>query len=95
MLLTAGEIKLAQENHSDDDNVLSMQDVQGVRLTARLVVLSCCYTGRGPVSAEGAIGIARAFLSAGDRSVLASLWKIDDNATMVNGVHETFLPLPR
>ena len=71
-----GEIELAEEN------VLTMQDVQDVTLTARLVVLSCCDTGRGALSAEGVIGIARAFLCAGARSVLASLWSIDDDSTM-------------
>lgn len=74
--IEAGEIELAQ------DNPLTMEDVQRVGLTARLVVLSCCYSARGPVSAEGVIGIARAFLSAGARSVLASLWTINDNETM-------------
>ena len=48
-----GEIELAQETHSDDDNVLTMQDVQDGRLTARLVVLSCWDTNRGTVSSEG------------------------------------------
>lgn len=73
--INAGEIELAQE-------MMTMQDVQNVRLTARLVVLSCCATGRGTVTPEGVIGIARAFLCAGARSVVASLWKIDDDYTM-------------
>ena len=80
--INTGEIELAQKNQSDDDNVLMMEDVQNKKLTARLVVLSCCNTGRGNVSAEGVVGIARAFLCAGARSVLASLWKIDDDSTM-------------
>ena len=58
-----------------------MQEVQKKELTARLVVLSCCATGRGNVSAEGVVGIARAFLSTGARSVLASLWTISDDST--------------
>ena len=58
-----------------------MQEVQKKELTARLVVLSCCATGRGNVSAEGVISIARAFLSAGARSFLASLWTISDDST--------------
>lgn len=66
----------------DDDNALTMEDVQNAELTAKLVVLSCCATGRGHVSAEGVVGIARAFLCAGARSVLASLWKIDDDSTV-------------
>ena len=65
-----------------EENVLTMKDVQDVTLTARLVALSCCDTGRGVLSAEDVIGIARAFLCAGARSVLASLWTIDDDSRM-------------
>ena len=52
-----------------------------VSVKARLVVLCCCHTGKGKVTSEGVIGIARAFLAAGARSVLATLWPINDSAT--------------
>ena len=66
------------------DNILKMSDVQTANLRARLVVLSCCHSGRGRIlKGEGVVGIARAFLAAGARSVLISLWAIDDEATMV------------
>ena len=66
------------------DYILKMSDVQEANLRARLVVLSCCHSGRGRISkGEGVVGIARAFLAAGARSVLVSLWAIDDEATMV------------
>ena len=46
----------------------------------RLVVLSACQTGSGPVAlTEGVLSLARPFLEAGARSVVASLWDIDDN----------------
>ena len=64
------------------DFVLTMRDVLNVKMPARLVVLSCCHSGRGEIKAEGVVGIARAFLGAGARSVLVSLWAIDDEATM-------------
>jgi CHAT domain-containing protein len=48
---------------------------------ARLVVLCCCHTRQGEITSEGVIGITRAFLAAGARCVLATLWPIDDNAT--------------
>jgi CHAT domain-containing protein len=48
---------------------------------ARLVVLCCCHTGQGEITSEGVIGITRAFLAAGARCVIATLWPIDDNAT--------------
>ena len=66
------------------DYILKMSDVQAANLRARLVVLSCCHSGRGRISkGEGVVGIARAFLAAGARSVLVALWAIDDEATMV------------
>ena len=66
------------------DYILTMSDVQAANLRARLVVLSCCHSGKGRISkGEGVVGIARAFLVAGARSVLVTLWPIDDEATMV------------
>ena len=66
------------------DFILQMSDVLAANLRARLVVLSCCHSGRGRLlKGEGVVGIARAFLAAGARSVLISLWAIDDEATMV------------
>ncbi|CAH3108407.1 unnamed protein product, partial [Pocillopora meandrina] len=50
-------------------------------LRAKLVVLSCCHSGSGDIRAEGVIGIARAFLGSGARSVLVALWAISDSAT--------------
>ncbi|XP_044166260.1 tetratricopeptide repeat protein 28-like [Acropora millepora] len=68
----------------EEDFILKMTDVQAANLRARLVVLSCCHSGRGRIlEGEGLVGIARAFLAAGSRSVLVALWAIDDEATMV------------
>ena len=64
------------------DFLLTMADVLNAKLEAKLVVLSCCHSGRGKIKAEGVVGLARAFLGAGARSVIASLWAIDDKATL-------------
>ena len=66
------------------DFILQMSDVLAANLRVRLVVLSCCHSGRGRLlKGEAVVGIARAFLAAGARSVLISLSAIDDEATMV------------
>ena len=79
--MEAGEIALAPKS-DDVDFILTMKDVKQVQLRARLVVLSCCHSAQGEIKAEGVVGIARAFLGAGARSVLVSLWAIDDKATL-------------
>ena len=84
-----GEIVLAPDPRwgfktpTKEDYILKMSDIQAVKLRARLVVLSYNHSGQGPVSSEGVVGMARAFLFAGARSVLATLWAIDDEATMM------------
>ena len=61
--------------------LLTMSDISKVQLRAKLVVLSCDYSACGKTKAEGAVGIARAFLGSGARSVLVALWALDDKAT--------------
>ena len=84
-----GEIVLAPDPRreskppTEEDCIMKMSDIQAVKLRARLVVLSCSHSGQGKVSSEGVVGMARAFLFAGARSVVASLWAIDDEATMM------------
>jgi len=83
--METGEIALAPNptraspKPGKEDFLLTMM---GVQMRARLVVLSCCHSGRGEIKAEGVVGIARAFLGAGARCVLVSLWAIDDKATL-------------
>ena len=66
----------------EEDYLLTMAEISQVRLTAKLVVLSCCHSASGQIRAEGIVGIARAFLASGARAVLAALWAVDDKATM-------------
>ena len=86
--IDTGEIALAPNPErkyvrpEEQDFRLTIPDVQAAKLRAKLVVLSCCHSAQGKVSSEGVVGIARAFLGAGARSVLVALWSIDDEATM-------------
>ena len=72
----------SMEKHEEKDSLLTMAEVLDTQLRAKLVVLSCCHTARGEIKAEGVVGMARAFLGAGARSVIASLWELDDEATL-------------
>ena len=86
--METGEIALSpnperkSQTPAEEDYMLTMADVMSVKLRAKLVVLSCCHSGRGEIKAEGVVGIARTFIGAGARSVLVSLWAIDDEATL-------------
>ncbi len=65
-----------------EDGYLRLDEVTGFHLNADLVALSACQTGQGKVyKAEGVSGLARAFLSAGSRGVLCSLWQVEDAST--------------
>jgi CHAT domain-containing protein/Tfp pilus assembly protein PilF len=62
---------------------LDLQDIYNLNLRAELVVLSACQTALGKeINEEGLIGLTRGFMYAGAARVIASLWKVDDAATM-------------
>lgn len=70
---------------------LTVAEVLALRIDADLVVLSACQTGTGARPAgEEILGLARAFLAAGARSVLVTLWPVRDDTTAVvmKHVHE-------
>jgi len=67
------------------DGLLTMAELlddPALHLSAELVVLSACQTGLGQLQqAEGTVGLQRALLARGARTVLVSLWSVDDAAT--------------
>jgi CHAT domain-containing protein len=63
---------------------LTVEDVSKLRLKAEIVMLGVCDTGRGElIPGEGTISMSRAFLFAGARRVLATLWPVYSDAASV------------
>ncbi|MBL8140627.1 MAG: CHAT domain-containing protein [Acidobacteria bacterium] len=62
----------------DNDGRLSTEEIYAIPMAADLVVLSACRSGLGRVSADGMVGLTRAFFSAGAPSLVATLWDVAD-----------------
>jgi CHAT domain-containing protein/cation transport regulator ChaC len=78
----AALILLNDPKHGEDGSLYPSEIVQ-LPLDADLVVLSACDTAVGPVEGEEGIStLARAFLLAGARTVVSTLWTIDDDSTL-------------
>jgi len=75
-------LSLFDSEGRSQNGFLRLHDIYNLRLPADLVVLSACSTGLGKdVRGEGLIGLTRGFIYAGASGVIASLWKVDDDAT--------------
>ena len=80
-----------------DDGRLTVREIFDLKLSAQLVVLSACETGLGKLSrGDELVGLQRAFLYAGAPTVLTSLWKVGDRATLdlMRGLYERFGQIP-
>ena len=62
----------------DADGRVTAAEIYDLNVTADLVVLSACRSGRGRITGDGVAGFTRAFISAGARTVVASLWDVPD-----------------
>lgn len=63
------------------DSRLDLRTIRGLDLTAELVTLSACETALGPrVRGEGIVGLPHAFLAAGARGTIVTLWRIADRS---------------
>ena len=74
-----GVIALAPSGQ--DNGLLSASELFDLKLTAHLVVLSACDTGRGDITGDGVVGLSRSLIAAGVPSVVVSLWAVNDKST--------------
>jgi CHAT domain-containing protein/Tfp pilus assembly protein PilF len=75
-------LSMVDEKGRPEEGFLRLSDIYRLHLSADLVVLSACETALGKnVRGEGVMGLTRAFLHAGARRVLVSLWPVEDRAT--------------
>ena len=80
--LTGLLLSTIDERGEAQNGLLQLHDIYGLRLNADLVVLSGCQTGLGKeLSGEGLVGLTQGFLYAGSRSVVVSLWSVQDKTT--------------
>ena len=70
---------LPYDNNGHEDGVLRVDEISQLELNRSVIVLSSCNSGLGKnITGEGIYGLSRSFLLAGARSLVVSLWPIDD-----------------
>lgn len=73
---------LLAADQSNDGN-LTVSELYEMELDADIVILSACETGLGDVAnGDDVVGFSRGFFFAGARTIVSSLWQVDDYATM-------------
>jgi CHAT domain-containing protein len=74
---------LLSDPAAGEDGFLQASEIAQMRFPSELVVLSACDTSVGPLQGQdGIANLSRAFLEAGARSVISTLWEIDDNSSL-------------
>jgi CHAT domain-containing protein/tetratricopeptide (TPR) repeat protein len=77
-------LSMVDRSGNKTNGFVPLRDIYNLNLSADLVVLSACDTALGKdVKGEGLVGLTHGFIASGSKSVIASLWKVDDRATSV------------
>lgn len=87
-------LTMVDRNGTPTDGLMSLHDIYSLDLSAQLTVLSACQTALGKdIRGEGMVGLNHAFMSAGSKTVVSSLWKVDDRATadLMRAFYESML----
>jgi CHAT domain-containing protein len=71
----------APDTSGTEDGLLQVREIRGLHLKAKLVTLSACNTGVGPVGEAGVANLVNAFIEAGADSVVSTLWGLEDHTT--------------
>lgn len=71
----------APEVNGPDDGLLQVREIRELHIRARLVTLSACDTGVGPVGEADVANLVNAFIEAGADSVVSTLWDLEDEST--------------
>ena len=64
-----------------DDGLLQIREIRTLHLKAKLVTLSACNTGVGPVGDSGIANLVNAWIEAGADTVVSTLWEVEDHTT--------------
>jgi CHAT domain-containing protein len=73
---------LSLSKDGNEDGFLQVSEIYNLRLNSELVILSACQTARGRLeNGEGVLGLPRIFFYSGARSVISTLWRIEDKST--------------
>jgi CHAT domain-containing protein len=71
----------APQPNGPDDGLLQAREIRELHIRARLVTLSACDTGVGPVGEVDVANVVNAFIEAGADSVVSTLWDLEDEST--------------
>ena len=71
----------APDPSGSEDGLLQVREIRGLHLKSKLVTLSACNTGVGPVGEAGVANLVNAFIEAGADSVVSTLWELEDHTT--------------